>query len=90
MRVLVIGTAIALLTVPAYAQGMFGGGGGGGGGRRHHAQQAEGQPKRVKRNDEVITPVPKNSAPAGPFDPWQNMRGGSPDASTAKSDRKPI
>jgi hypothetical protein len=44
----------------------------------------------VKRNDEVITPVPKNSAPAGPFDPWQNMRGGSPDASAAKSDKKPI
>lgn len=70
MRVFLVGVMITLLTLPAYAQGMFGGGSG----KRNHAQKSEAQPKRP-RNEPVITPAPNNNAPAGPFDPWRNVRG---------------
>lgn len=86
MRIFLVGVMIALLTLSANAQGMFGGGGGGGGGGRHHrGQKAEDAQKKPKRDERVQTPV-TDTKPAGPIDPWRNVR----DNDSSKTGKNPL
>jgi hypothetical protein len=72
IRLLLAALTIALLTVTADAQGMFGGGG-----KRNHGQRSEqNQPKKPKADEPVQTPVQDNK-PAGAFDPWHSVRSGN-------------
>jgi hypothetical protein len=84
MRAFLVAGIIALLTLPASAQGMWGGGGGGGG-KRHHGHRSEDQTKKPKEDPQANKSVP-DKTPAGNFDPWRNVRGSDP----GKANKNPL
>lgn len=65
MRALVVAAIVALLTVPAYSQGMMGGK------RQGHDQKAEGPKKKPddKEYGSALTRIPERK-----YDPWKAMR----------------
>lgn len=72
MRAFLIATIIALLTIPAAAQGM--GTGMGGGGKKRHSDQAEQKgPVKPKVDDKGYRSA-LDRLPDKKYDPWANQR----------------
>jgi hypothetical protein len=82
VRVLLLVMATALMSMPAYAQGMTGAG------KRGQAEQAADQ-QRKKKNDaaaEKAYQAGLEKIPEAPkADPWGNLRGSEPGKAGGKS-----
>jgi len=74
MRIFLVATMIAALTLPAYSQ--MGGGGRKGGGGREDSQKSAQDPEKKKRDEkqfnDAIKRIPTSDKK---YDPWGNVRG---------------
>jgi hypothetical protein len=67
MRILLLASAIALMTASAHAQGM-------GGGRKQHQQRADKADAQKPKADDKAYNAALKSLPDKPYDPWQGAR----------------
>ncbi|HTS41370.1 MAG TPA: hypothetical protein VMH84_12620 [Xanthobacteraceae bacterium] len=68
MRIVVAVLSLAILTVPAYAEGQFGGK------HRHGSEQKADQSKNTVNEKEYQSSLKGIPDQSQNFDPWRNMR----------------